>query len=359
MKALTLAAVLAAAGCSSRTATPPRASVVASDPALDRKIAYYEQKVTEKPKLYPVWVQLGDAYLDKARTTSDVSYLAKAHAAADRSLAIQETYEAFHLKARLYGHTHHFDEALVWARKAEASTIFGPDWMIRALEVEMLVGAGRIDEARALLPAEGQPIDEFYVATALARIEKAQGLLDNAAKHYLRAAELAQLQHVTKLVAWSEAMAGGMLLDGGNFTAALPHLDRSKQLGGCAEEQIHRAELLAHTGKQREALAVYEGYLAKTPDPVVHHAAWKLARSIGDDAAARAHFDAARAGYKKVVDAGEVFTLGAFAQLILDSNGDAREALLLAEQNFKYKRDQEAEQTLAEAKRRVGGATSQ
>jgi hypothetical protein len=105
MRAIAFVAALAIAGCSSRT------SAVARAPSVDQRIGYYEKRVTENPRLYPVWVQLGDAYLDKAKETSDAAYLAKAHDAADRSLAMQETYEAYHLKARLYGHSHHFEEA--------------------------------------------------------------------------------------------------------------------------------------------------------------------------------------------------------------------------------------------------------
>lgn len=348
MKVLALVAALALAGCTSRTSR-----VASESSSVDRKIGYYQKRVAENPRLYPVWVQLGEAYLDKAKLTSDPTYIAKAHEAVDRSLAMQETYEAYHLKARLFGHTHHFEDALTWARKAEASAIIGPDWMIRALEVEMLVGAGKLDEAKAMLPDPSAKVDEFYVAAAVARIANVEGRLDAAAASYIRAAELAREQKVPKLVAWAEAMAGGMLLDGGNFAAAIPHLDVSRANGGCAEEQIHRAEVLAGTGKQREALATYEAYLATTPDPAVHHAAWELAKTMGDEAAARKHYDAAVAGYRKVIDAGEVYTLGGLAQLILDANGDPREALTLAEQNIKYKRDPEAQETLAEAKRRV------
>jgi tetratricopeptide (TPR) repeat protein len=240
----------------------------------------------------------------------------------------------------------------VWARKAEAAG-YGPDWMIRALEVELLVGAGRVDEAKAMLPSDDAPTEEFYVAAALARVANVEGRLDVAAKHYMRAAELARVHQANKLVAWAEAMAAGMLVDARNFEAALPHLEQAKAFGGCAEEVVHRAELLASTGKPREALATYDTYLAKTPDPAVHHAAWKVASALGDTAAMRKHYEAAAAAYRKVIDAGEVYTLGGLAQLILDTHGDAREALTLAEQNFKYKRDVEATKTLTQAREQV------
>lgn len=350
MRAIALVAALAAAGCSSRTAA------VASEPSsVDRRIAYYTERVAQNPRLYPVWVQLGSEYLDKAKESSDPAFIAKAHEAADKSLAIQETFEAYHLKARLFGHTHRFDDGLAWARKAQTAAIYPHDPMIRALEVEMLIGAGKLDEAKALLPPGDGKVDDFYTAAALARVANVEDRLDVAAKHYMRAAELARAQNATSLVAWAEAMAGGMLLDGGNFAAALPHLDESRRLGGCAEEQVHRAEVLAGTGKPREALALYEAYLAKTPDPAIHHAAWELARANKDETAAKKHYQAAEAGYRKVIAAGEVYTLGALAQLLLDADGDAREALELAEQNFRYKRDGESQATLEEARRRVAG----
>ncbi len=351
MKALALVAALAVAGCSSRS------SAVARQPSsVDDRISYYNARVTENPRLYPVWVQLGDAYFDKAKQTSEVAYLVKAHEAADRSLAMQETFHGYHLKARLFGHTHRFEEALVWAKKAQSAAVIPPDPMINALEVEMLVGAGKLDEAKGLLPQQGAPVDNFYKAAAIARVANVEHRFADAAAAYVRAGELAAVEKARPLVAWAEAMAGGMLADSGDFAAALPHLDASKDQGGCAEEQIHRAEVLAATGKPKDALAAYDRYLARTPDPAVFHAAYKLARTLGDAAATKRYYDAAVAGYRKVVDAGEVYTLGGLAQLLLDADGDAREALVLAEKNVKYKRDPEAQHTLAEARRRTGVA---
>jgi hypothetical protein len=349
MRTVPILALLAAAACT------PRSSAVAKEPSVDERIEYYRKRVEENPRLYPVWVQLGDAYLDKAREVSDPSWLAKAHDAAARSMELQETYGAYHLKARLAGHSHRFADAQAWARKGETAAVTLPDYQLTALQVEALVGLGRTGEAKALLPtvADVAAIDDFFVAAAYARIANEEQHLDEAAQLYLRAGELAWNLGSKPHTAWAEAMAGGMLLDGGNFAAALPHLDKSARLGGCAEEAIHRAEVLAGTKHERDALAAYEKYLVKTPDPGVHHAAFKLAKQLGDDAAARRHYAAAEQGYRKVVAANEIYTLGSLAQLLLDGNGDAREALALAEKNFEYKRDREAKATLDEAKART------
>lgn len=342
-----LAFVLLLAACSNPPA--PRST----GPSTDDRVVYYQRHLDKNPRLYPMWVQLGEAYLDKARETSDVQWLAKAREASAKSMAMQETYGAYYLNARIAGHTHRFEEALGWASKAAAAAALPPDLAVRALQVEMLVGVGRIDEAKALLPAEQGPIEDFYTAAALARIANEEQRLDQAAKLYARAAELARAENATPLVAWAEAMVGGMLLDGGNTAAAVPHLDASRTLGGCAEEAIHRAEYLVAIGRERDGLAAYDRFLRKSPDPSVHHAAYELAAEIGDRAAAERHLAAAERGYRAVIAAGEVHTLGALAQLILDRGGDANEALALATRNLEFKRDREARATLDEAQQRV------
>lgn len=349
MRVLIVLTALAAAACSPR----PAAQTVTGDSPVDQRIAYYRNRVEQNPRLYPVWVQLGDAYLDKAKETSDPAWLARAHDAAARSMALQETYAAYHLKARLAGHTHRFAESLTWARKAAAAAAMPPDHQMQALEVEALVGLGRIADAKRLLPAADAAIDDFFVAAALARVANAEERLADAARHYVRAGELANALGSRRHVAWAEAMAGGMRADAGEFAAALPHLDKALALGGCTEEAIHRAEVLAGTGRGQEALAAYANLLARTPDPSIHHAAFKLAKQLGDTAAAARHYRAAEQGYRSVIAANEVYTLGALAQLLLDGGGDAHEALQLAQRDVEHKRDREAMETLHEARRRV------
>jgi hypothetical protein len=357
MRALLIVTTLAALACSPR----PAAETAAAS-AVDRRIDYYRTRVAQNPRLYPVWIQLGDAYLDKAKETSDPSWLARAHAAAARSMAIQETYAAYHLKARLAGHAHRFEESLAWARKAAAAAAMPPDYQMLALEVEALVGMGRLADAKALLPADEAAIDDFFVAAALARVANEEQRLAVAAKHYARAGVLAQALGSQRHVAWAEAMVGGMLADSGSFAAALPHLDKARALGGCTEEAVHRAEVLAGLGRGREALAAYGSLVTRVPDPSIHHAAFQLAEQLGDTAAAAEHYRAAERGYRSVLAAGEVYTLGALAQLLLDGKGDANEAaneaLQLARRNLEHKRDREAVATLHEAQQRVEGTAT-
>jgi hypothetical protein len=353
MRILIILTTLAAIACSPR----PAADTAAGSP-IDERIDYYRKRVEQNPRLYPVWVQLGDAYLDKAKETSDPAWLAKAHATAARSMAIQETYAAYHLKARLADHSHRFAESLGWARKAAAAAAMPPDYQMAALEVEALVGMGQIAGAKALLPADDVAIDDFFVAAALARVANEEQRFEVAAKHYARAGELAKVLGSWRHVAWAEAMVGGMLADSGSFAAALPHLDQARALGGCTEEAVHRAEVLAGLGRGREALALYESLTARAPDPSIHHAAFRLAKQLGQTDTAAKHYRAAEAGYRSALAANEIYTLGALAQLLLDGTGDANEALQLAQRNIEHKRDREAVATLHEAKRRVGGAAT-
>jgi tetratricopeptide (TPR) repeat protein len=354
--------VAAAAGCAhpavlGPTATPAATANVpaAATPTVDQRIAYYAGRVEQHPRLYPVWAQLAEAYFDKAKETWNPSWLANAHDAVAHSRAIQDTYHALEIEAQIAAYTHQFTDALTWAHMAEAAATYPPDTHMRAIEVEALVGLGEIDEARQLVP-EGAKIDDFFVVASLAKIANEDQRFDQAASYYLVAARLAHQLQAAPLVAWAEAMAGGMYVDAKDYAAALPHLDAARQAGGCAEETIHRGELLAATGKQRAALVLYEQVLSRHPDPHLHHVAFKVAKQLGDEVIAQKHYQAAEQIYRSVIDKHQIYTLNALAQLLLDGNGNAQEALALAHQNIAYKRDRQARVTLDEAERRAAGA---
>lgn len=355
--------IAAAAGCAHPAVQGPTGAPAATAsapataaPTTDQRIAYYAGRVTQHPRLYPVWAQLAEAYFDKAKQTWDPSWLANAHDAIARSRAIQDTYHALEIEAQIAAYTHRFTDALTWARMAEAAATYPPDTHMRAIEVEALVGLGEIDEARQLVPPEGAKIDDFFVAASLAKIASEDQRFDQAARDYLAAARLAGRLQAAPLVAWAEAMAGGMYVDAKDYAAALPHLDAARQAGGCMEETVHRGELLAATGRLRAALALYEQALARRPDPHLHHAAFKVAQQLGDQATARQHYRAAEQIYRSVIGQHQIYTLNGLAQLLLDGNGDAREALALARQNLAYKRDRQARAILDEAERRAARA---
>lgn len=317
---------------------------------VDAQIDFYVKKLSEHPRLYPVYAQLGAAYLDKARETHDPSFLARGRDAVERSLAIQPSLQAFKVMAGLCNFAHRFETALEWGRRAAAAN--PSDTVVTALLIESYMGLGRYEEAAKLLPPPGATPRDFYTAAALGQWLVSQLRYDEAVDAFLDAARFARVGGMNDLVIWSEVSAAGALLDWGHPSPARSHLEAAARLGpGNAVVwrmlHLHWAELYEADGQLDKALAVYEGLLEEQEDSAIRHKAFLVARWLGQDDQAHKHFEAAEQGFQRVIDAGEVYTLGGLARLYADGDVNIEQALALAQRNLEYKRDIEAEATLA------------
>lgn len=173
--------------------------------STDRAISRYEAEVSRYPERYPVRVQLADALLQKARESHDLTVLEQARRELHLSLQTQPTYEAYLTMARVQNYSHHFDDAIKWARIAEeASPIEGADSAITAVLVEAYLGLGKTADARELLPiSENEPTD-YYIAASLAQCLRAEKRYAEAADAFLLAGKIAKKANVAALVDWAE-----------------------------------------------------------------------------------------------------------------------------------------------------------
>lgn len=341
-------------GCAQHPPTPPPSD-------CDARIQYYSNKISEHPRHYPSYALLGAAYLDKARETFDPSWLTKARSALNRSLEIQPNFEAFKVMAALCNYAHRFEEALRWGKRAAET--YSTDTEVTALLVEAYMGLGKYDEARKLLPPAGQKPADFYTASAMGNYLVSQRRYKEAVDCFDKAAEFARTENVRELVVWAEVSAAGALIDARQLDAARKRLDAAANVDDVRGHgletmpsqnlHLHRAELLEAEGKPQEALAIYETLLQRRNAPAVHGKAFVLARKLGQKSQAQLHFDAAEKGFQRVVDAGEIYTLEALAQLYCDADVKLEQARALAEKNLKYKRDIEAAATLTRVRRKL------
>lgn len=316
-------------------------------PGLAARIRYYSQRVEDHPRLYPAHALLGEAYLERARATHDPGDVALARAAFERSMAIQSSYEALAGLAALAGFAHRFEDALAWGRQAADANREDP--RIRALLVEALLGLGRDGEARALLPADGVAPDDFYTAAALGAWRKANDRREEAAEAFAAAARLAQKEGATPPAVWARVSEAGVWLDAGDLERARPLLAAVRRdAPGDRFLREHEAELAEQEGRLAEALALYGEQIASGAGPDAHRAAAALARRLGRQAEARRHFAAAERAYRRVLEAGEVYSLEPLARLYLDAGVKGDEARELARRNLELKRDRSAVE-LAEA----------
>jgi tetratricopeptide (TPR) repeat protein len=316
-------------------------------------VRFYSERIASDPQHYPSYALLGEAYLDEARETLDPRRLADARAALARSMEIQPNFEAMKAMAAVSNFSHRFEDAIRWATTARDTWPTDPE--ITALLVEAHMGLGEYDAAEKLLPAPGAPIEDFHSAAALGEWLTSQRRPAEAEAAFAKAAALARAQDVPELTAWAETSAGAAWLDAGKWEKARPHFDAAALLDPTNRRlRIHEAEYSEALGRHTEALAGYESLLAERDDPEVHRRAASIARALGRTAEAQRHFDAAERGFRRALDAGEIYTLGGLARLEADAGVRLQEALALATRNLEYKRDVEARATLARVQEALG-----
>ena len=323
---------------------PPASAAPAPSP-LDQRIGYYERKLQKHPTLFAVHALLAEEYIEKARATGDPGWLRKAQASFERSLKIQPNFGAHKGMASLQNFRHRFADALLWTQRAHPER---ENTDVTALMVDAHLGLGEIEQAAKLLPPLHTAPTDFYSAAAMAAVLKAQERYDQARLAYLKAEEFALQQNVVPVAVWARTNAAGMLIDSGRADQALADLElataRDKDN---AELRLHWAEYHQARGDHRQALTTLEALVKDAPQPSFHHRAYRVARELGDRAAAKRHFAAAERGYRRVIKANEIYTLGSLAQLYCDAGVKFSEAQRLAQRNLKYKRDKEAADTVA------------
>lgn len=354
--------VFAALGCA--TSRPAATGVVArppsaTDPLTDR-IRFHEAQVEKDPTHSVAWSLVAHAYLARARQTQAPEDLAKARTAAKRSLDLQPSYEALRVMGQVSAFGHRFEEALQWAKKAEAASPHdGVDSRVLNLKVEAMLGLGRAEDALALLPQDADGASDFHMAASVARVLVTLERPDEARRAFLKAAEYARAENADALAAWAEISAAGTLIDNGRADEAEPFLARAEALDPRnVELAIHRAEVLESRGDVAGSLRIYEQLLAERPDAALSHIAWRLARSLGDDERALRHFHAAETGFQKVVEAGEVYSIEGLARLYAEAGVRLAEARALALRNLEFKKDADAREVLMMIDARQSGGAS-
>lgn len=92
-----------------------------SSSRTDHAIDAWTSKVQHNAQDDYAWVQLGDAWMQKARETVDASYYGRAEGAFRQALALRPTHvEALTGLAWVYGARHEFEQSIAWARQAVA-----------------------------------------------------------------------------------------------------------------------------------------------------------------------------------------------------------------------------------------------
>src|SRR5207302_1232854 len=123
--ALVLVVAMAGVGLAGRgaTASPPAAAapVPPQVSRLDATISQLQERLRAQPNSQRAYVQLGDAYLQKARESGDPTYYTKAEAVLNRSLSlVPDEFQSLALMGTLALARHQFRDGLVWGARARA-----------------------------------------------------------------------------------------------------------------------------------------------------------------------------------------------------------------------------------------------
>lgn len=316
----------------------------------DRQIKFYQDKIAKSPEHYPSYALLGNAYLSKARETGNPEFLTNARQNVRKSLEIQPNYQALKTMAMISNYSHRFAEASEWAEKAAQASPEGlsGDAELSSIMIESFLGLGQIEKAEKVLKelAKNKP-DDFFTFASQGHFYKASNKVDEAAKAFSEAGNIAGKQNATEFVIWANVSAAGCFIDANRAAEAVPFLERAKNISPENKLlQIHQAEFLTAQDQPQEALKIYEKLLQKSDDAEIHRRIFLIARKLNDQNLAEKHFQAAVQGFQKVLENGEIYTLEPLAQIYCDADKNLAEAEKLARQNLEYKKDKSAERTL-------------
>jgi tetratricopeptide (TPR) repeat protein len=284
----------------------------------ETRIEVAEHKLAAAPLLYPVWAELGEARLDRARVTRAPEDVHAARDAFRHSLALQENAVALRGMIALENYRHRFAEALTWVPRARAA--WPEDSTVLGLEVEALLSLAehdprRLDEARSAVARRTIDERDFHARAARARLWLAEGRVDDAAQEFLAAADVARSVSA-ELARWAVVRAAAAWIDTGSPERATPLL--AECLAAAPDDVdalVHHAEACAGLGDDAAALAAYERALTLAPDPMLHASAAPLAAALGDAARAAEHAAIAERELTRAITAGEEYTQNALDRM--------------------------------------------
>jgi len=331
-----VAAAALCAGCFSW----PRLSE--PDPDVETRIRCYEELLAAHPLLYPVHAGLGRAWLDRARETHDPKDLARARAALHRSIELQPNADAFQGLAAVENFAHRFDRALDWGCLAACAMPW--DRTVTATIVESHLGLGEVTEAAALVERRAGEPPSFQIEEARGLVQAAQGRAEEAAAAFLRAATLAHAQGLGTAAFRAELRAADLWLDAHRPERAEPLLQAAGRRAPSNQLLwIRAAEWMDTRSEWDVALSCYGLLLCEGGGgPELNARAFRLARLLRDESAARLHFNNVENWARRTLELGEVYPLETLATLYADAGVRTDEARRLARQNLLFKRDASA-----------------
>lgn len=252
---------------------------------VDRLITVYEDRVAETTNALD-YRSLGTLYLEKARTTGDVSrYEAAAEAFRTAVELFPSDPQARVGLASAHYSLHDFDEA-----RAEATLVYEATSRRDALAVmaDANLALGNYDVARDQLDllAEGADAGPALLVRQ-AEWARLDGRADDALANMRAATAMVEDDRNPRRRAWYLSFAGQIHLHLGDYREASDHAASALRADPTSPGvAVTAARVAAATGDTRRAIDLYERVVETNPDPTHLAELHDLYLAMGDEAAA-------------------------------------------------------------------------
>ncbi len=330
------------------------APVGGQEAAPDTAIGLYQRMLRRNPRDGRAYFRLGDAYVQKARESGDVAYLARAEQSLRQALAIEPQYAdaARHLAFVLYS-GHDFEGA---AREAQlALAINERDAHAWGVLGDARLEIGRYDDARAAYERMLELSQDLHALGRRSGLRSMQGDVEGAIADLTRAIEEGRRAgRPRESVAWAQWQLGNEHFSIGDLARAEASYEAALVVfPGYYRATAGLAQVRAAQKRFEEAIALYQRSLAVIPLP-------EIAAALGDVyAALDRHEDAARQ-YALVEYVGRLDRVNKALYnrelALFYANHDVKldEALALARAELEVRQDVYAYDVLAWASHRAG-----
>ena len=318
----------------------PFADAPGSLDQLDRSIRRWTANLAANDHDFLSARNLALLYEGRARLSGDISDYTRASEAASRSLSIEpRQLDVQALHARLQLATHDFAGALAEAQRVDSAAPNQP--AVLAIMGDARLELGDVDAAEELYGRIESLAPGPAVTARQARVAFLRGDAHNAvalAQAAYVAADAAE--EAGPALSWYAYLAGTLSLSAGEPEEAATWFDRA--VGHWPTGYLAlagRARAAAALGDTESAIDDYRAAIAVAPQPDALTALGDLLALRGDHAGAAEQYATVEAIARlQAGDAGLVYNRQ-LALFLVDHDGDAAEALTLAERELKVRKD--------------------
>jgi tetratricopeptide (TPR) repeat protein len=315
--------------------------------ASDQAIMRYQRLLQRNSRDATVYYRLGDAYLQKARESGDVTYIHLAEKALQKCLEIAPEHSgaARHLAYAMYMR-HGFDEAATQAQKAVG--LDPADSHAYGILGDANLEVGNYEAAAHAYQRMLQLQGDLYAYSRLSGLKSLQGDADGAIAALEHAIELGQAQdRPPETIAWAMWQLGNEYITLGKLAQAeARYVDAIKTFPDYYRALAGLAQVRAAQQRYPEAVELYQKAIAVVPLP-------DYATALGDVYTKLVRPEEAQKHYHLVEYIGYLNTLNKvlynreLAYFYADHGRKLPEALDLARKELEVRRDIYAYDVLA------------